>query len=244
MVKKLIIQVKEVSKHFGGLKAVNRISFDIKEKEIVGIIGPNGAGKTTLFNLISGSLPVTSGQVVFNNENITSQKPYIICKKGIGRTYQIVKPFGNISVLENVMVGAFNKASSTKEAKQFSLEILFKVGLEKKKDQIGKSLTIADKKRLEVAKALATQPTLLLLDEVMAGLNPSEVKELLPMIKGLRDSGITIILIEHIMEVVMTVCDRIVVVHHGEKIAEGTPKEIANNPEVIKAYLGEELSFA
>ncbi|TVX83946.1 ABC transporter ATP-binding protein [Peribacillus simplex] len=244
MVKKLIIQVKEVSKHFGGLKAVNRVSFDVKENEIVGIIGPNGAGKTTLFNLISGSLPVTSGQVVFNNENITSQKPYIICKKGIGRTYQIVKPFGNISVLENVMVGAFNKASSTKEAKQFSLEILFKVGLEKKKDQIGKSLTIADKKRLEVAKALATQPTLLLLDEVMAGLNPSEVKELLPMIKGLRDSGITIILIEHIMEVVMTVCDRIVVVHHGEKIAEGTPKEIANNPEVIKAYLGEELSFA
>ncbi|WP_352923105.1 ABC transporter ATP-binding protein [Peribacillus simplex] len=242
--KKLIIQVKEVSKHFGGLKAVNSVSFDVKENEIVGIIGPNGAGKTTLFNLISGSLPVTSGQVVFNNENITSQKPYVICKKGIGRTYQIVKPFGNISVLENVMVGAFNKATSTKEAKEFSLEILYKVGLEKKKDQIGKSLTIADKKRLEVAKALATQPTLLLLDEVMAGLNPSEVKELLPMIKGLRDSGITIILIEHIMEVVMTVCDRIVVVHHGEKIAEGTPKEIANNPQVIKAYLGEELSFA
>ncbi|MDQ0219152.1 ABC transporter ATP-binding protein [Peribacillus cavernae] len=242
--KKLIIQVKEVSKHFGGLKAVNGVSFDVNENEIVGIIGPNGAGKTTLFNLISGSLPVTSGQVVFNNEDITSQKPYVICKKGIGRTYQIVKPFGNISVLENAMVGAFNKASSTKEAREYSLEILKKVGLDKKKDQIGKSLTIADKKRLEVAKALATQPTLLLLDEVMAGLNPSEVKEILPMIKGLRESGITIILIEHIMEVVMNVCDRIVVVHHGEKIAEGTPKEITNNPEVIKAYLGEELSFA
>lgn len=242
--KKLIIQVKEVSKHFGGLKAVNDVSFDVKENEIVGIIGPNGAGKTTLFNLISGSLPVTSGQVVFNNEDITSHKPYVICKKGIGRTYQIVKPFGNISVLENVMVGAFNKATNTKEAKEFSQEILKKVGLEKKKNQVGKSLTIADKKRLEVAKALATQPTLLLLDEVMAGLNPSEVKEILPMIMGLRDSGITIIIIEHIMEVVMTVCDRIVVVHHGEKIAEGTPKEIANNPEVIKAYLGEELSFA
>ncbi|RUQ28694.1 ABC transporter ATP-binding protein [Peribacillus cavernae] len=240
----MIIQVKEVSKHFGGLKAVNGVSFDVNENEIVGIIGPNGAGKTTLFNLISGSLPVTSGQVVFNNEDITSQKPYVICKKGIGRTYQIVKPFGNISVLENAMVGAFNKASSTKEAREYSLEILKKVGLDKKKDQIGKSLTIADKKRLEVAKALATQPTLLLLDEVMAGLNPSEVKEILPMIKGLRESGITIILIEHIMEVVMNVCDRIVVVHHGEKIAEGTPKEITNNPEVIKAYLGEELSFA
>lgn len=242
--KQLIIQVKGVSKHFGGLKAVNGVSFDVHAKEIVGIIGPNGAGKTTLFNLISGSLGVTSGQVLFNNEDITNQKPYVICKKGIGRTYQIVKPFGNISVLENVMVGAFNRASSTKEAKDFSEEILQKVGLEKKKDQVGKSLTIADKKRLEVAKALATQPTLLLLDEVMAGLNPSEVKELMPMIKGLRDSGITIIIIEHIMEVVMNICDRIVVVHHGEKIAEGTPKEISNNPEVIKAYLGEELSFA
>ncbi|MFP5105654.1 ABC transporter ATP-binding protein [Neobacillus sp. C211] len=242
--KKLIIQVKELSKHFGGLKAVKDVSFEVNEKEIVGIIGPNGAGKTTLFNLISGSLGVTSGQVIFNNEDITSQKPYVICKKGIGRTYQIVKPFGNISVLENVMVGAFNKASSTKEAREYSMEILKKVGLDKKKDQVGKSLTIADKKRLEVAKALATQPTVLLLDEVMAGLNPSEVKEILPMIKGLRDSGITIILIEHIMEVVMNVCDRIVVVHHGEKIAEGTPIEIANNPEVIKAYLGEELSFA
>ncbi len=244
MVKKLIIQVKEVSKHFGGLKAVNNVSFDVAKNEIVGIIGPNGAGKTTLFNLISGSLPVTSGQVIFNNEEITSQKPYIICKKGIGRTYQIVKPFGNISVLENVMVGAFNKATSTKEAREFSLEILKKVGLYNKKDQVGKSLTIADKKRLEVAKALATQPTVLLLDEVMAGLNPSEVKEILPMIRSLRDSGITIILIEHIMEVVMSVSDRIVVVHHGEKIAEGTPTEITNNPEVIKAYLGEELSFA
>lgn len=240
----MIIQVKEVSKHFGGLKAVNDVSFDVNKNEILGIIGPNGAGKTTLFNLISGSLPVTSGQVIFNNEDITRQKPYVICKKGIGRTYQIVKPFGNISVLENVMVGAFNKVSTTKEARQLSLEILKKVGLDKKKDQVGKSLTIADKKRLEVAKALATQPTLLLLDEVMAGLNPSEVKEILPMIKGLRDSGITIILIEHIMEVVMNVCDRIVVIHHGEKIAEGTPTEIANNAEVIKAYLGEELSFA
>jgi branched-chain amino acid transport system ATP-binding protein len=241
---KLILQVKEVSKHFGGLKAVNNVSFDVYENEIVGIIGPNGAGKTTLFNLISGSLPLTSGKVIFNNEDITNKKPYIICKKGIGRTYQIVKPFGNISVLENVMVGAFNKATNTKEAREYSLEILKKVGLYQKKNQVGKSLTIADKKRLEVAKALATQPTLLLLDEVMAGLNPSEVKEILPMIQGLRNSGITIILIEHIMEVVMTVCDRIVVVHHGEKIAEGTPKEIANNPEVIKAYLGEELSFA
>ncbi|RFU64821.1 ABC transporter ATP-binding protein [Peribacillus glennii] len=240
----MIIQVKEVAKQFGGLRAVNNVSFDVNSKEILGIIGPNGAGKTTLFNLISGSLPVTSGTVTFNGEDITSQKPFVICKKGIGRTYQVVKPFGGITVLENVMVGAFNKASSTKEAREYALEILKKVGLDKKKDQIGNSLTIADKKRLEVAKALATQPKLLLLDEVMAGLNPSEVKEMLPIIRGLRESGITIIIIEHIMEVIMSVCDRIVVIHHGEKIAEGTPKEIANNEEVIKAYFGEEVSHA
>ncbi|MFG6114152.1 ABC transporter ATP-binding protein [Halobacillus sp. MO56] len=240
----MIIQVKDVSKHFGGLKAVNNVNFDVNSQEIVGIIGPNGAGKTTLFNLISGSLPVTSGSVLFKGDDITSQKPYVICKKGIGRTYQVVKPFGNISVLENVMVGAFNKVKSAKEARAYSLEILNRVGLYKKKDLVGNSLTIADKKRLEVAKALATQPEVLLLDEVMAGLNPTEVKEMLPIIKSLRERGTTILLIEHIMEVVMNVCDRIVVVHHGEKIAEGTPDEIANNDEVITAYLGEELNLA
>lgn len=240
----MIIQVKDVSKHFGGLKAVNKVNFDVNSQEIVGIIGPNGAGKTTLFNLISGSLPVTSGSVLFKGDNITSQKPYVICKKGIGRTYQVVKPFGNISVLENVMVGAFNKVKNAKEAKAYSLEILSRVGLYKKKNLVGNSLTIADKKRLEVAKALATQPEVLLLDEVMAGLNPTEVKEMLPIIKSLRESGTTILLIEHIMEVVMNVCDRIVVIHHGEKIAEGTPDEIANNNEVITAYLGEELNLA
>lgn len=240
----LIIQVKEVVKQFGGLSAVNNVSFDVNQKEILGIIGPNGAGKTTLFNLISGSLPVTSGKVIFNGEDITNKKPYVICKKGIGRTYQVVKPFGGITVLENVMVGAFNKTKNTKQAKEYALEILKKVGLDQKKDQVGKSLTIADKKRLEVAKALATQPKLLLLDEVMAGLNPTEVKEILPVINSLRDSGITIVIIEHLMEVIMTLCDKIVVIHHGEKIAEGTPKEIANNEEVIKAYFGEAVSHA
>ncbi|WP_230203574.1 ABC transporter ATP-binding protein [Bacillus massiliigorillae] len=240
----MIIQVKEVVKQFGGLKAVNNVSFDVKQNEILGIIGPNGAGKTTLFNLISGSHPVTSGKIEFNGEEITNKKPYVICKKGIGRTYQVVKPFGGISVIENVMVGAFNKTTSTKKAREYALAILEKVGLNQKKDQVGKSLTIADKKRLEVAKALATQPKLLLLDEVMAGLNPTEIQEIIPVIKSIRDSGVTIIIIEHIMEVIMTVCDRIVVIHHGEKIAEGTPKEIANNEEVIKAYFGEAVSNA
>lgn len=240
----MIIRVNKVVKQFGGLKAVNNVSFDVNNHEILGIIGPNGAGKTTIFNLISGSLPVTSGKVEFNGEDITSKKPYVICKKGIGRTYQVVKPFGGITVLENVMVGAFNHTTHTKEAKEYALQILKKVGLEKKKDLIGKSLTIADKKRLEVAKALATKPKLLLLDEVMAGLNPTEVQEIIPVIRSIRDSGITIIIIEHIMEVIMSVCDRIVVIHHGEKIAEGTPKEITNNEDVIKAYFGEAVAHA
>lgn len=240
----MILKVTDVSKHFRGVKAVNGTSFHVEEGEIVGVIGPNGAGKTTLFNLISGSLPVTSGTIEFNGKNITNQKAYVLCQKGIGRTYQVVKPFGGISVLENVMVGAFNRHNSREKAVEISLEVLKRVGLYEKRNQIGNSLTLADKKRLEVAKALATEPKLLLLDEVMAGLNPTEVKEILPLITDLRDSGITIVIIEHLMEVVMTTCDRIVVVHHGVKIAEGTPKEISNNPEVIKAYLGEEVSYA
>jgi len=236
----MFLEVNNVAKHFGGVKAVNNTSFHVNQNEILGIIGPNGAGKTTLFNLISGNYPVTSGEITFQGENITNQKPYDLCKKGIGRTYQVVKPFGNISVLDNVIVGAFNKFNRKDEAEAYSLEILKKVGLYEERDQIGKSLTLANKKRLEVAKALATQPDLLLLDEVMAGLNPTEVKEVLPMIKSIRKEGVTIILIEHIMEVVMTICDRIVVINHGEKIAEGTAEEVANNEKVIEAYLGGE----
>lgn len=234
----MFLEVNNVAKHFGGVKAVNNTSFHVNQNEILGIIGPNGAGKTTLFNLISGNYLVTSGDIIFQGENITNQKPYDLCKKGIGRTYQVVKPFGNISVLDNVIVGAFNKFNRKDEAEKYSLEILKKVGLYDERYLIGKSLTLANKKRLEVAKALATQPDLLLLDEVMAGLNPTEVKEVLPMIKSIREDGVTIILIEHIMEVVMTICDRIIVINHGEKIAEGTAEEVANNEKVIEAYLG------
>lgn len=240
----MFFEVKNVSKHFGGVKAVNNTSFHVNKNEIIGIIGPNGAGKTTLFNLISGNYPVTSGEIIFQGENITNQKPYHLCKKGIGRTYQVVKPFGNISVLDNVIVGAFNKFKRKEDAEKYSLEILKKVGLYEERHQIGKSLTLANKKRLEVAKALATQPDLLLLDEVMAGLNPTEVKEVLPIIESIRENGVTIILIEHIMEVVMTICDRIIVINHGEKIAEGTAEEVANDKKVIEAYLGGEAANA
>lgn len=240
----MILQIREAKKQFGGLTAVNNVSFEVNNQEVVGIIGPNGAGKTTLFNLISGSLPVTSGNITFKGEELTKLKPYVICKKGIGRTFQVVKPFGNINVMENVMTGAYNKIPDTVEAREYSLHILEKVGLVHRRDEVARSLTIADKKRLEVAKALATQPELLLLDEVMAGLNLSEINELIPLIRNLTEEGMTIIVIEHIMEVIMKLSDKVIVMHHGEKIAEGSPQEVTNDLRVIEAYLGEEIALA
>lgn len=240
----MILQVNGARKDFGGVTAVNNVSFDVKRQEIVGIIGPNGAGKTTLFNLISGTLPLSAGKIIFKGEDITKQKPDIICKKGIGRTFQEVKPFGNISVLENVQTGAYNRLSRRKEAKEFAEHILEKVRLIHRKDITARSLTIADKKRLEVARALATKPELLLLDEVMAGLNLSEIQEIIPLIRSLAEEGITLIVIEHIMEVIIQLSHRVIVIQYGEKIAEGTPKQVINDKRVIEAYLGEEITIA
>lgn len=240
----MILQVNSARKDFGGVTAVNNVSFDVKQQEIVGIIGPNGAGKTTLFNLISGSLSLSAGKILFKDEDITGQKPDLICKKGVGRTFQEVKPFGNISVLENVQTGAYNRLSRRKEAREFAEYVLEKVKLIHRKDVTAKSLTIADKKRLEVARALATKPELLLLDEVMAGLNPSEIQEIIPLIRSLAGEGITLIVIEHIMEVIIQLSHRVIVVQHGEKIAEGTPTEVINDKRVIEAYLGEEITIA
>jgi len=236
-----IIEGKGVTKHFGGLAAVVDVDFHINQGEIVGLIGPNGAGKTTLFNLISGALATTSGAIRFKGENITGLKPHQICLKGAARTFQLVKVFPHMSVLENVLLGSLFGTSpgpSMMDAEAEAVGLLEVVELLDKKDSLTRDLTVANQKRVEVARALATKPELLLLDEVMAGLNPTEVAEFIKLIKRIRDKGITVFMIEHVMKAIMEISERIIVLHHGEKIAEGTPEEIATSQEVIKVYLG------
>lgn len=228
-------------KHFGGLAAVTHVDFHIDQGKIFGLIGPNGAGKTTLFNLISGSLLPTSGVIRFKGENITGLRPHKICKRGMARTFQLVKLFGNMTVLENVLLGSlFGTSMVMREsnAKRESLELLEFVGLSAMEGVLARDLTMANQKRLEVARALATKPELLLLDEVMAGLTPTEVGSAIELIRKIGNRGITVFMIEHVMKAIMTVSDRIIVLHHGEKIAEGIPEEIATNPKVIEIYLG------
>lgn len=239
-----ILEVKQLTINFGGLIAVNNLDMKVDAGQAVGLIGPNGAGKTSAFNLISGVYKPTHGQVIFNGEDITGLPPYVVNRKGIGRTFQIVKPFGSMTVLENVMVGGFAHTSSRKKSKEIALQVIERVGLQRKVNSLAKSLTIADRKRLEVAKALATDPKLLLLDEVLAGLNPTEVEEAVKMIKDINKSGISILMIEHVLQATMAICNHIVVLDYGKKIAEGTPQEVTNNPEVIKAYLGDEYEAA
>jgi len=239
-----ILELHKVQKHFGGIKAVEDFSLSVEEGEIVGLIGPNGAGKSTLFNCVAGVFPPTSGEILFQGENISRQKPWDLCRRGLARTFQIVKPFASRSVLYNVMVGAFATTDQRAEAEQRALEVLRRLHMEDKKDLRSGSLTIADRKRLEIAKALATRPKLLLLDEVMAGLRPTEVDEMVAIIKRLREGGITIFVIEHIMRAIMALSDRIAVLHFGTKIAEGPPQQIAHDERVIKAYLGEEYGAA
>ena len=237
-----ILEGERVTKYFGGLTAVYNVDFDINQGEIVGLIGPNGAGKTTLFNLISGALPATAGEIRYKDRKITSLKPNQICKRGIARTFQLIKLFGKMTVFENVLLGSlFGKSEDINEsdAKRESLELLEFVGLSEVRATPAKELTLANQKRLEVARGLATKPELFLLDEVMAGLNPAEVAQAMELVTMIRDKGITVFMIEHVMKAIMSVCDRIMVLNHGVKIAEGTPEEITTNKKVIEVYLGE-----
>jgi len=239
-----LLTLDRVTKRFGGLTAVNQVTAEIHARDLVGIIGPNGAGKTTLFNLISGFYAPEEGKILFQGRNITGQPPYEISRRGLCRTFQLVKPFGKLSVLENVMIGALSHLKRVGEARREALKIIEFCHLEAFRDMPAKSLPTGLRKRLEVARALATRPRLLLLDEVMSGLNPTELQEMIHLLRHLHEEGITLLVIEHIMAVIMQLCQRILVLHHGEKIAEGTPIEISRNPRVIDAYLGEELNLA
>lgn len=235
-----ILEINNLVKDFGGLRAVDTLSLSIEEGEILGMIGPNGAGKSTAFNCIAGVYAPTKGNVYFAGKKINGVKPWNLCKNGLARTFQIVKPFRTKSVLYNVMVGSFVTTDKTVVAEEKALNVLKILSFEDKKDERAGNLTIAELKRLEIARALATEPKLLLFDEVMAGLRPAEVDEMVQIIKKLRDQGITIFVIEHIMRAIMALSDRIVVIHFGKKIAEGPPQEVASDENVIKAYLGDE----
>jgi len=235
-----LLDARALTKNFRGLRAVSDVSFTVPEHGIVALIGPNGAGKTTVFNLIAGVFPPTSGKVLFGGSDLTGLRPDQICAAGIGRTFQIVKPFPDLTVLENVTVGALHRAPSVSSARAEARRVLVLLEMIDRAHDPASSLTLPDRKRLEVARALATQPRLLLLDEVMAGLRPTETDRMVATLRRLRDeTGLTILLIEHVMRAVMAISDHIVVLHHGEKIAQGTPEEVTRDPKVMASYLGE-----
>ena len=230
--------IRGLSKRFGGLRAVQDVSFTVKENETVALIGPNGAGKTTSFHLITGFHRADSGSVQAFGQEIVGLKPHDVCALGLARTFQVAKPFGAMTVLANVMTGAFLRDRHTAVARDRAREVIEFVGLAAREQTAAKDLTTIDQRRLEMARALATQPRLLLLDEVMAGLNPAEIDQAVGLIGKLSQRGLTIVIVEHVMRAIMAVARHIVVLDHGQKIAEGTPKEIVENPEVIRAYLG------
>ncbi|MBW2481475.1 MAG: ABC transporter ATP-binding protein [Deltaproteobacteria bacterium] len=235
-----LLDVQHVTKDFGGLRANSEISFTMEKGELIGLIGPNGAGKTTLFNCISGLHPVSSGHILFDGEDITELKAHEVARRGLARTFQVYVAAGDLNVEENIMVGCFMRTSSRARARARAAEILDFLSLRELSDYLVSELPVAAQKRVTMATALGSDPKLLLLDEVAAGLNPSEIEEILVSIKHIHhELGVTVMLIEHVMELVMKISDRVIVLDSGQKIAEGNPEEIASNPAVIKAYLGE-----
>jgi len=243
----MLLDLRQVSRAFGGLLAVKSVDLTVDEGEILGLIGPNGAGKTTLFNLITGTFFPTRGTVVFDGRDITRLAPHARCKLGIARTFQLVRPFPNLSVLDNVAIGSVygrQPAASRQAAEVAACDTLDMLGLLDRAELKARSLTLVDRKRLELARALATCPRLLLLDELLAGLNPSEVVVAMDMVRRIRDSGITIVMVEHLVKALFGVSDRVAVLSAGEKLAEGTPEAVAQDPRVVDAYLGTDDAMA
>ncbi|HLF22865.1 MAG TPA: ABC transporter ATP-binding protein [Burkholderiales bacterium] len=239
-----LLELRDVSKSFRGLRAVANVSVDVTENKIVALIGPNGAGKTTLFNMVAGVFAPDSGEIYFDNKRINGLRADQVCAAGIGRTFQLVKPFAGLTVIDNVIVGALHRASSVGQARRHAETILATLSLGAKRDQPAQSLTLPERKRLELARALATRPKLLLLDEVLAGLRPTECDELVATLREInQQEGIAIVLIEHVMRAVMALAQKVVVLHHGEVIAQGAPAEVVRDPAVVESYLGEDATI-